>query len=464
MAPPPVMTFRPATKEADSIAGYPAAMRRGACPSIAAPMVTGDGLLVRLRPVRPGLTLPELVAIADAANRTGNGLVEITARGNLQLRGLTTETVPILADAISGAGIELAEGLAIETPPLVGLDPAAVTDPLPLADALRAAVRSHVPPLMLAPKLSVVIDAGERFHLGALTADIRLRAVSGEGRVAWMLSLGGNEATARAVAVLDEPSVLPAVLLILDHLSSLGPHARARDIDPAFLAGRIAPMGFSAHAALPSPVVSRVGIHDLGAGCVVLGVGLAFGQVAAGNLKAFLEAMMSLGASELRLSPGQSMLFHDLPSDMVVAAQALALGHGLRAFPDDPRNTIAACAGLGACASSGIDTRMVAGLLVEEAAALLDGSLTVHVSGCAKGCARPSASALTIVPAEGGYGLVLDGSAKAEPVMIIGKKDMRTVLQRLGRRVQEGKRAGESARSCLTRLGADVLAAAVRQG
>lgn len=44
-----------------------ASMRRGACPSLAAPMQTGDGLLVRLRPTDDSLTLPKVIALAAAA-------------------------------------------------------------------------------------------------------------------------------------------------------------------------------------------------------------------------------------------------------------------------------------------------------------------------------------------------------------------------------------------------------------
>ena len=51
-------------------------LRRGACPSIAAPMQTGDGLLVRLRPVAPALSAGDLLALADLARAHGNGLIE----------------------------------------------------------------------------------------------------------------------------------------------------------------------------------------------------------------------------------------------------------------------------------------------------------------------------------------------------------------------------------------------------
>ena len=63
--------------------------RRGACPALSAPMQTGDGLLVRLNPVAGGLPPKLLIGLAESALKRGNGIMEVTARGSLQIRGLT---------------------------------------------------------------------------------------------------------------------------------------------------------------------------------------------------------------------------------------------------------------------------------------------------------------------------------------------------------------------------------------
>ncbi|WP_372353172.1 precorrin-3B synthase [Pararhizobium sp. YC-54] len=438
-------------------------MRRGACPSLSTPMMTGDGLLVRLRPARPGFSLGELMAISDAAALCGNGILEITARGNLQIRGLTAETVPLLSQKIADAGIEIAQGLAIETPPLAGLDPAEIADAVSVAERLRQAVAAHQPPLQLAPKLSVVIDGGGQLHLGAVTADIRLRAVRTNGKLLWLLALAGTETTARRIAVLEEVAVVPAAMDILASLAAIGRDARARDITGVV----------TTHWAVPADVgdvapriaaPNSAGIHDLDGDCFILGVGLPFGQIRTENLRSLLEALEILGATEIRLAPGHALMVLGIAPDRVGAAQALALGHGLCAFPRDPRNHIAACAGVGACASARIDTRAVAQMVVDRAPALLDGSLTIHVSGCAKGCAKPSASALTITAAPIGYGLVVNGPASAAPTAYIEENNIRTALEHLDKLVSKRKQGGESARSCLTRLGADMITAAVQQG
>ena len=156
-------------------------LRRGACPSIAAPMRTGDGLLVRLRPVAPALSARDLIALADLARRHGNGLIEITARGNLQLRGLTEAGVPQLAEGLRKAGIVPQTGVAVEIPPLSGIDPSETADAAPLAEALRTALAAAAFPL--APKLAIVVDGGGVLALTDMVADIRLDAVSTAGGV-----------------------------------------------------------------------------------------------------------------------------------------------------------------------------------------------------------------------------------------------------------------------------------------
>lgn len=74
-----------------------AVARRGACPALSAPMSTGDGLLVRLNPTASGLSPKTLMGLCESALRHGNGIVEITARGSFQIRGLTPTSAILLA-------------------------------------------------------------------------------------------------------------------------------------------------------------------------------------------------------------------------------------------------------------------------------------------------------------------------------------------------------------------------------
>ncbi len=426
-------------------------------------MQTGDGLLVRLRPAADGLTPAEMRALAGAAATCGSGVIEVTARGNLQIRGLTPESVPALAEAIGEAEIAIAEGVAIETPPLAGVDPEEIADPRPLARALRMAIADEGEALRLAPKLSIVVDGGGRFHLGSLTADLRVRALGGKSGVRWLLSLGGTAQSASPVACLEAEAAVPVLLCILRELCARGPAARARDLDAGLVRQR-----FSAGAALPradndSPSPPPAGLHRFGDAGTVLGVGLAFAQTDAGSLIAFVRQAEELGADAIRFAPGHGLFVLGLSGETAPIAQRLACSHGFLVAPDDPRNHIATCAGL-ACASARMDTKTAARLLVEAAPDLLDGSATMHLSGCPKGCARPTASPLTLVGAPSGYALVVNGTASVAPSAYRDENGIRSALSALNALVRENKDAGESALSCLTRLGTARIAAAFEQG
>src|SRR5262244_2640910 len=85
---------------------------RGICPGLSVPMPTGDGLLVRLRPTAP-VPLDAMVGFCEAARQHGNGTIEVSARGSLQVRGLTPRSASLFASAVTELGIAVHEGIAV---------------------------------------------------------------------------------------------------------------------------------------------------------------------------------------------------------------------------------------------------------------------------------------------------------------------------------------------------------------
>lgn len=453
-------------RETVSLACAPDArsMARGACPSISAPMVTGDGLLVRLRPMTPGLTIAQFRALAEATAKHGNGLIEITARGNLQLRGMTTDSMAGLAADIDRAGIVPESGIAIEVPPLSGLDPLKVADARDLAARLRIAIAALDPQLILAPKLTIIIDGGGRLVLDAMSADIRLRATRADsGSTAWCLAIGGTAQTAKVIASLFAEQSVLAVIELLQTLAHLGPNARGRDLDAVGLRAKFPSMPDRASGTIAQHV-SPIGIHGLGENGLALGLRPSFGQIHARDILNFLDIAETAGANEIRTAPEHALLVLGLDDGAARQVQLAATKHGFRTCVDDPSNHIDVCSGAGACASAFYATKVAAVDVLDTAPELLDGSLTVHLSGCGKGCAHPGKAAITIVGAPTGYGIVVNGSASSEPVAYIGKQELKSVLARMNRLVRNNKGAGESAEDCLTRLGADAVVTALRQG
>jgi precorrin-3B synthase len=443
--------------------GSAPAFARGACPSLAAPMMTGDGLLVRLRPAIAGLTLTQLRQLADAAATNGNGIIEITARGNLQLRGMKPQTMPALSDEIVRAGIEPEIGVTIETPPLSGVDPEEVASARDMAANIRAAIAGLTAPLLLAPKLAIVVDGGGQIGLDMVTADIRLKAVRAPGEpVRWAIGLGGTAPSARFLGCAAEERAASVVLDLLKALANRGQSARGRDLDSNELAG-LFPQDAQPMEA-PTTGQSPLGIHRLASGEVVLGLRLGFGQIRAGELLAFADLAERNGAHEIRLAPGHAVLLLGLNEQAARAVQLAAANFGFSTDPADPAIHIAACAGAGACASGHYQTKPAATEFLRMNVGLLDGSIDVHFSGCPKGCAHASRAAITVVGTPTGYGLVVNGVASEEPVAYIGRNDLNRALGAVGRLVHDNKDAGESVNACFKRLSAADIVTALRQG
>jgi precorrin-3B synthase len=284
------------------------ALARGACPGLLSPMQTGDGLLVRLGPAGP-MKLKALAGLCAAARTHGNGTMEISARGNLQIRGLTPVSAPRFAEAVATLGIEADDGVPVIASPLPD-EPSALLDADRLARELRHGIASLALPL--APKVSVIVDGGGMLHLDVLAADIRLRAIASANGLLLDVALAGDGATATSLGAVARDDACDAVMRLLRLIAADGPTARAADV----LQGRgIATFQdvIRNRIALQSPLARRlpaepVGTHALKDDLYALGMGLAFGHIQADTLRALTEIARTHGALWARPAFNRALL------------------------------------------------------------------------------------------------------------------------------------------------------------
>jgi precorrin-3B synthase len=403
-------------------------VRRGACPGLSRPLPTGDGLLVRLIPVGT-IVLDAFAALCAAARRHGNGIVEITARGSIQVRGLSEDSAVRFAAEIGRLGIAAEEGVPILCDPLAGLAPEEIFDTTVLAAALRGVIIDEALAERVDPKCSVIIDGGGGLNLANLSADIRLHAEFLNGSVTLRVAAGGNETSATALGRVAPERGVEAVLRLLGILARRGRGVRARDLIAADGAGvlRDAMASLCDRSAVQSqpsaashlyPAVARrqernvIGLHALRDGSLACGVGLAFGHADAKALEQLADNAARAGARGLRTAPDRALLAIGLgePGAARLIAAAKQLGFVTQA--DDPRRYVIACAGAPLCASGHIAARALAPDVAAAAAPYLSDRLKVHISGCAKGCAHSAAASLTVVGTAGDCGLIAGGSAR----------------------------------------------------
>ncbi len=426
-------------------------LRRGACPALSQPMATGDGLLVRMTPTGATMSCQAFAALCAAARSCGNGVIEITSRGSLQIRGLTESSAQRFATAVGSIELPFCEGPPVLINPLAGLDPDEALDMSAIAAELRRALAAAVFSADIGPKVSIALDGGGVLHLDAVAADVRIRTEAG---AACLVAVAGDAESATPLGAVATEHAIEAAMAIVRVVAAAGPAARARDIVAAHGAGafRHAIAGILIDHARPPPrpAAEPIGTHALRDGSVAIGFGLAFGHADASALEELAHAAATAGAMGLRTAPGRALLLLGIPQHAAVRLAEIAQRLGFIVRAEDPRRKVIACAGAPICAAGEIATRALAPVLARMAA--VAGAPMVHVSGCAKGCACPRSMPLTVVGMEGRCGVVVNGSARDEPVVILGPEALPDALSRVADAVRRMRAPDENSAEVLSGL------------
>ena len=154
---------------------------KGWCPGAYRPMESGDGLIVRVRPVLARLTAEQAYGLCEAARACGSGIIDLTSRANLQIRGVRPDTHGPLLERLGGLGLLDADP-ALESRRNILVDPywQAGDDTARVAAALTARL-GDLPPLPA--KFGFAVDAGTGRRLAAASADIRVERGTGGGLI-----------------------------------------------------------------------------------------------------------------------------------------------------------------------------------------------------------------------------------------------------------------------------------------
>lgn len=432
--------------------------RRGWCPGLSRPMPTGDGLLARVHPPLGILTLAQAHAVTEGARRFGNGHLDLTARANLQIRGLSDATRTPLARLLEAAGLGDARSdggpqrLTL-TSPLAGHDPAETFDVPALARAVEAAglAMPGLPAktlVVVEGRLGAELPEADAYLFPHVSGDIGIAVAGGEG-FHDLATCAAEEAPAAIAALLqafartglrrmhdlspDDFSVLDNAVRV-EIQTQVPPPARAR--------------GHGGVSRWAVPFSPRVGVEWLAPRQRILTVDAPFGRCTADALDQLVGLAARLGAEEIRLSPARGFVL--LPLQDPSAADLTALARNFIIAPDDPRRSVAACTGAPACASGSTPTLVDAARLATMFAPLGLEGRAAHVSGCAKGCARPGPADLTLVGTGGRYGVVIGGAPGDEPAMHL---PIEAVLERLGRAKTVGLAAAFAPGNTVTDFG-----------
>jgi precorrin-3B synthase len=362
---------------------------KGWCPGAWQPMQSGDGLMVRIRPHEGRIDANQAAGIAELTERYGNGLIDLTNRANLQIRGVSEDSHPPLIDGLAKLCL-LDPDPDTEARRNILVTPfwAAGDETITITRELERALKDG--PAGLPAKFGFAVDCGKDRVLAAASADVRIeRDVDGQLMVrADGMEFGRpvtrNEAVAAAVGL--------AEWFVFSGGTKAGRGRMAVHIAdgaelPEIFCGRARP---ALNQAAPNPGLTSHGAL----------FGLTFGQLTSATLN-----WLAKNAKALRMTPWRMMLaegMHEMPAfeDLITRA-------------DDPLLHVVACSGAPRCREAHADTRALAVALAPHLAA----DAWLHVSGCTKGCAQSGPASITLVATDNGFDFIRDGSTRHAPVL-----------------------------------------------
>jgi precorrin-3B synthase len=383
---------------------------RGACPSVVAPMEAADGMLMRVRLPGGTITPAGIQAVADVAERFGSGTVELTARANLQIRGLRPADVPAAAAHLVRHGLADADPARDVRRDVVG-SPLAGHDPTELADvgpAVAAAARllAATPGLEgLPPKFCVVLDGGGAVSVRGVPADVALGAVrTVEGDTAMQLELGRPlDAGDGRVACIPVGHIEPVVVAAARRCAQQGERMAelVERIGRTELLGSLTTGIAIRWASAPRPRVADAPIGAVAharADQVNLGAAPLLGRTSPAALRS-VAALVEVTNARVRCTPWRGIVLLGVArADQATAIAALARA-SFSPDPADPTHLVSACVGLPGCASSRADTGCAARELL-DAPGVLTGR--IHLSGCEKRCGA-NAERVVVAAADGTF-------------------------------------------------------------
>ncbi|MEU1737145.1 precorrin-3B synthase [Streptosporangium sp. NPDC020145] len=389
-----------------------------ACPGALQVHSAADGGLARVRVPGGRLTAPQLRELASAAKTCGNGVVELTSRANVQVRGLGAGDA--FAARMAQAGLlpsathERVRNVLAS--PLSGLDGRGILDVGPLTRELDLRLCGTPALAGLPGRFLFALDDG-RGDVAWLGADAAILP-TGPGEVALLLAEAdsglrmppGSAVAAlltAAEAFLTEPGVREGRVWRIGELPGCAERVAARVA--ATLETTSAPVR---RDPVPAPSHGPVGTVEQPSGLNTLGVTAPLGRLTSAQA----ALLAGLAVEEVRLTPWRGVVLPGLSPAALSGVAGRLVAAGLVLDPASPWTGVTACAGRPGCAKSLADVRADAARWIAaesdppSAVPARPGTLPVHWAGCERRCGRPRGRAVDVVATTTGYRVLLEDS------------------------------------------------------
>lgn len=392
------------------------------CPGSLALHEAQDGWLARVRVPGGRLRVEQLEALARAA-ALGNGLVDLTARANLQVRGLPEDADCELAALLHGAGLLPSathdRARNIIASPVAGRHPHARAATDPVVAAIDGGLCADPALAQLPGRFLLAVDDGTGLALDHL-ADVTLVARS---TGTYALALAG-QATGVAVAAGDAAAVaLAAAAAFLAQRAAGGESAwRIAELaeGPAAVAGR---MGTTIEGPLARPDVAPLapGRLEQRDGRLAVTALVPLGCLEGDGL-AELAALAGEHGGELRLAASRTVTLVDVEPPAVAEVERRLASLGLILESGSGWVGLTACAGLGRCPKARLDVRAAA---AARAAVRPAGAGAEHWAACERRCGERAGQPIAVAVGQDGLAVRTEDGEEGS---VCGVQDALAVL------------------------------------
>ncbi|MBD8492760.1 precorrin-3B synthase [Pseudomonas syringae] len=399
--------------EPQSVRPAIATPRPSACPGLLRIVAARDGGICRIKLAGGVLGQAQAMAVAMAAERHAQGVIELTNRANLQIRGIGGDHQALVA-ALMAAGCGPANPASDDVrnlmlSPTAGLDPLMLCDTRPLAAQVLASLENRPRLHELSAKFAVSLDGGEGLVMLEHHHDLWLSALLLDGQ-SWLgFGLAGCPAYDRPLAAVPLVQGHDLVMAVLALFLDLARPDQARmrqvlqDVPAEAFLQHLAPRldtPLRRDAAVrdwqrPATAEGRhLGIypqaHD---GQVAVGAAPPLGRLDSALLRQVACLAQAYGDGCLHLTPWQSLLLPNVPATRAPALLAALQAAGLLVDVAQPLARLVACTGSAGCAKGLADTKADALALAGH----LPADTGVHLSGCPRSCASAHVAPLTLL-------------------------------------------------------------------
>ena len=373
-----------------------------------------DGWLARVRVPGGRLSAAQLDVLAAAAEELGNGFVDLTARANLQLRGLEKHGGEGLARRLRPVGLlpSLAHDRVrnVLAGPLAGRAPGALADVDDIVALLDARVCASTVLDELPGRFCFLVDDGTGTG-SELLPDITVVALDAGG---FGVSLDGQPLPITAEAHVAVTLAVDAALAFLDVRGDAWRLSEVPGGAPA-VAAQLGLRIVGAKRPLRRAPALAPGILTQHDGRVAVTALAPLGQLS----PALLRELATLGP-DLRLSAQRTVTLVDLDPQVGGPASAAMQRAGLVVDGASGWFGLTACAGTGHCANALADVRAAA---ARRALVRAPGAPAEHWAACDRRCGETGSTAVAVAVQRPGAVAVRYGTrTSVEPTLYAARE------------------------------------------